>query len=249
MTVDLEGEHIGLTVSTLVSLSLEPPLVGISISRFAALHESSSVALARSGSASSARARRRSRSTSPAVCRRSRSGEGIERRAGTTGAPLLEGALGWIECRLRYEYDVGDHTLFVGEVISVERGPGPCRSYTSDRRTGRCDRRGHLRHGRRPARVGAGLGPGARAADGRARRALARRRAAGHDGHELARVVALHARRARGPAAAGGDLGRGRSAARWAVPGAAAAAAGAREAVERLAARGRSPSRRRRTGR
>ena len=49
--------------------------------------------------------------------------DGIERRPGSLGAPLLEGALGWIECRLRHEYEVGDHTLFVGEVVSVERGP------------------------------------------------------------------------------------------------------------------------------
>src|SRR5436190_2210905 len=39
VTVDLEGERIGLTVSSLVSLSLEPPLVGVAVSRQAALHE------------------------------------------------------------------------------------------------------------------------------------------------------------------------------------------------------------------
>src|ERR671936_1180381 len=38
-TVDVEGERAGLTVGSLVSLSLEPPLVGISVSRQAALHE------------------------------------------------------------------------------------------------------------------------------------------------------------------------------------------------------------------
>jgi flavin reductase (DIM6/NTAB) family NADH-FMN oxidoreductase RutF len=39
---------------------------------------------------------------------------------------LLVGALGWLECRLVDEVAAGDHTLFVGEVLSVELGePAP----------------------------------------------------------------------------------------------------------------------------
>jgi flavin reductase (DIM6/NTAB) family NADH-FMN oxidoreductase RutF len=38
------------------------------------------------------------------------------------GAPLLDGALGWIECRLAAELATGDHTFFVGEVRSAESG-------------------------------------------------------------------------------------------------------------------------------
>ena len=34
----------------------------------------------------------------------------------------LDGALGWLECRLVSEHETGDHTLFVGEVLSVEIG-------------------------------------------------------------------------------------------------------------------------------
>jgi flavin reductase len=51
---------------------------------------------------------------------------GIATRDGAAGAPLLEGALGWIECRLAGEQAAGDHTLFLGEVLTVETGrPGP----------------------------------------------------------------------------------------------------------------------------
>ena len=39
VTVTVEGRHTGLTVASLVSLSLEPPLVGFAIRRDAALHE------------------------------------------------------------------------------------------------------------------------------------------------------------------------------------------------------------------
>ena len=38
-------------------------------------------------------------------------------------APLIEGALGWIEATTRAEHDAGDHTLFVADVVAVEHGP------------------------------------------------------------------------------------------------------------------------------
>jgi flavin reductase (DIM6/NTAB) family NADH-FMN oxidoreductase RutF len=49
---------------------------------------------------------------------------GIETSRGELEAPLIEGALGWIECSLASEVEAGDHTFFLGEVTSVRRGPG-----------------------------------------------------------------------------------------------------------------------------
>ena len=46
---------------------------------------------------------------------------GIATRDGELGPPLLEGAVGWLECRIWADYDAGDHTLFVGEVLHAER--------------------------------------------------------------------------------------------------------------------------------
>ena len=50
--------------------------------------------------------------------------KGIDTTAGELGAPLIDGALGWLECRLSSEIDAGDHTFFVGAVESARRGPG-----------------------------------------------------------------------------------------------------------------------------
>jgi flavin reductase (DIM6/NTAB) family NADH-FMN oxidoreductase RutF len=36
-----------------------------------------------------------------------------------TGAPVLDQAVAWVECRVRQQVDVGDHTLFVGEVVDA----------------------------------------------------------------------------------------------------------------------------------
>ena len=39
VTVDADGQRVGLTVGSLVALSLEPPLVAIVLSRQSAMHE------------------------------------------------------------------------------------------------------------------------------------------------------------------------------------------------------------------
>ena len=36
---------------------------------------------------------------------------------GPSGAPVLDQAVAWLDCRVRADLDCGDHTLFVGEVV------------------------------------------------------------------------------------------------------------------------------------
>ncbi len=43
----------------------------------------------------------------------------FETRDGETGAPLLTGTLGYLECRIVSEVPAGDHTLFLGEVVAA----------------------------------------------------------------------------------------------------------------------------------
>jgi len=51
---------------------------------------------------------------------------GVKYTTAKTGAPILEGNLGWIECRVVYRYAGGDHTIFVGEVVNAgERAGSP----------------------------------------------------------------------------------------------------------------------------
>ena len=40
------------------------------------------------------------------------------------GAPLLEGTIGHVECRIRYAYEGGDHTILVGEIESADASDG-----------------------------------------------------------------------------------------------------------------------------
>jgi flavin reductase (DIM6/NTAB) family NADH-FMN oxidoreductase RutF len=46
--------------------------------------------------------------------------DGVETVPGPkTGCPLIAGALSWLECRTWATYDGGDHTIVVGEVLSL----------------------------------------------------------------------------------------------------------------------------------
>jgi flavin reductase (DIM6/NTAB) family NADH-FMN oxidoreductase RutF len=121
LTVEVDGERVGLTVGSVVSLSLEPPLVGVSVSNQAAMHEllraAGGFALSLLAGDQEALAQHFARGVPPFA-----HWHGVPVREGTLGAPLLEGALGWVECRVRAEHEAGDHTLFVGEVVTVESG-------------------------------------------------------------------------------------------------------------------------------
>jgi flavin reductase (DIM6/NTAB) family NADH-FMN oxidoreductase RutF len=119
--VDADGERLGLTVSAVVALSLDPPLVGVAVSSQAAMHEllreAGGFALSLLAGDQEAVAQHFARGVPPFA-----HWHGIATREGADGAPLLEDALGWLECGLREEHRAGDHTLFVGEVLAAERG-------------------------------------------------------------------------------------------------------------------------------
>jgi flavin reductase (DIM6/NTAB) family NADH-FMN oxidoreductase RutF len=40
-------------------------------------------------------------------------------REATTGAPVFEEAIAWVDCAVRHTLDLGTHTLFVGEVVDA----------------------------------------------------------------------------------------------------------------------------------
>jgi flavin reductase (DIM6/NTAB) family NADH-FMN oxidoreductase RutF len=121
LAVDYEGDRMGVTVSSLVSLSLDPPLVGVSVGKQASLYEllrnAGVFSVSMFGAEQEDIARRFAAGRPPLV-----HWEGVETREGEF-APLVEGALGWIEARIVAEHDAGDHTFFIAEPVVVEPGP------------------------------------------------------------------------------------------------------------------------------
>jgi flavin reductase len=121
VTVDASGQRLGLTVGSLVGLSLEPPLVSFTVSREAAMHEllreARGCAISLLAAGQDWLAQHFARGVPPIAM-----WHGIATEPGASGAPLLVGALGWIECGLRDEVAAGTHTLFVCDVLRVELG-------------------------------------------------------------------------------------------------------------------------------
>jgi flavin reductase (DIM6/NTAB) family NADH-FMN oxidoreductase RutF len=108
-----DGDVAGITVTAFSSLSLEPPLVLVCIDRRARIHDR----LQAGGNF----AVNMLRDDQELVSRRFASSQGdqfqeIGYTPGMSGAPVLEGVIAAIECRVVNLLDGGDHTIVVGEV-------------------------------------------------------------------------------------------------------------------------------------
>jgi flavin reductase (DIM6/NTAB) family NADH-FMN oxidoreductase RutF len=120
VAIEVDGERLGLTIGTLIPLSLEPPLVGFAVRRGAALHEllrrSGTFGVSLLAAGQEAVAQHFARGVPPIAL-----WEGIDVRE-TDGPPLLAGAIGWLTGRVSAEIPTGEDTFFAGEVLSVEEG-------------------------------------------------------------------------------------------------------------------------------
>ena len=121
VTVGVGEQRLGLTVGSLVGLSLEPPLVGFAVARNAAMHEllreAGGCAISLLAAGQEWLAQHFARGVPPIAM-----WHGIAAEEGARGAPLLAGALGWLECEVDEAVGVGDHTFFACSVLRVELG-------------------------------------------------------------------------------------------------------------------------------
>ena len=121
LTVAAGEQKLGLTVGSLVSLSLDPPLIGFAISREAAMHEllreAGGCALSLLAAGQEWLAQHFARGVPPIAM-----WHAIATSEGANGAPLIVGALGWLECGIREQVSAGTHTFFVCDVRRVELG-------------------------------------------------------------------------------------------------------------------------------
>ncbi|MEP6661608.1 MAG: flavin reductase family protein [Acidimicrobiales bacterium] len=108
-----------MTASWITQLSMEPVLIGVGVENDAVTHRliseggSFTVNLWDSGDT-----RVFVKFSKPAVDDGTTlNGRAV--RAATTGAPVFEEALAWMDCEVRHRLDLGTHTLFVGEVVGA----------------------------------------------------------------------------------------------------------------------------------
>jgi flavin reductase (DIM6/NTAB) family NADH-FMN oxidoreductase RutF len=122
VTVADEHHHPhGLTVNSFTSVSLEPPLVLVSIDLRNAIlgHFLASRAFAVNVLAEDQeQLSRRFASTAEGRF------EGVDWKWGEYGAPLLSGVLAQLECATVRTFEAGDHTVLLGEVRRAAYGEG-----------------------------------------------------------------------------------------------------------------------------
>jgi flavin reductase len=123
VVAEVDGHRHGRTVSSLVSLSLDPPLVGISVAHSASIHEllkdAETWAVSILGGGHDELAQRFARSGVPPLIL----WDGVDVRE--DDPRLIAGAAAWLVARTVDTLVTGDHTFFVGEVESVEEGTAP----------------------------------------------------------------------------------------------------------------------------
>jgi flavin reductase (DIM6/NTAB) family NADH-FMN oxidoreductase RutF len=117
-----DGGVRGLTASAVAAVSLDPPLVLACVDRSADTHDcigrAGAFALSILGELDEGLARKFAGASSASKF------DDVAHRREVTGAPVLDCALGWVDCRLWASYDGGDHTIFVGEVVAGDASPG-----------------------------------------------------------------------------------------------------------------------------
>ena len=116
-----DDRPIGVTVTSLTSLSLDPPLLLFCLDR-----RSSSAAMFRDANHFGVNvlfAHQRRLSEQFASRTKDRF-EGVEWARGRTGVPLLSDVLATFECRRSACVPGGDHDIVIGEVLHVSTRPG-----------------------------------------------------------------------------------------------------------------------------
>ncbi|QPC98115.1 flavin reductase family protein [Qipengyuania soli] len=115
---DAEGKPFGLTANSFNSVSLDPPMVLWSLSlksgTLPVFRDAESWAVHVLAADQQAMSDRFARAGADKF-------EGLDVADGAEGAPLIEGYAARFGCRARFEYEGGDHAIFLGEVVDFDR--------------------------------------------------------------------------------------------------------------------------------
>lgn len=121
VTTSKEGRHGGLTANAICSLSLDPPLVMVAVDKRAGSHAE---LLAHQCFAVNILASDQEEISQRFAKSGPKDFSGLKWKAAVTGAPILEGTLGYVDCRLHEVLHGGDHDIFVGEIVAGEFSEG-----------------------------------------------------------------------------------------------------------------------------
>ena len=110
-------ERNGMTASWITQLSMEPVLIGVGVDNTAVTHRLISQGGSFTVNLWNAEDTRVFVKFSKPATYADGTLNGRAVREATTGAPVFEEAIAWMDCEVRHAIDLGTHTLFVGELV------------------------------------------------------------------------------------------------------------------------------------
>lgn len=126
--VQSDGTPYGLTVNSFNSVSLDPPLVLWSLdnrnANLQAFRDADGFVVNVMASAQADLCGRFASQTPNRF-------DGVDWEGGVSGHPVLNGCLASFDCRHWTEYEGGDHTIFIGEVVAIKQQEGTPAAYFS----------------------------------------------------------------------------------------------------------------------
>ena len=110
-------ERNGMTASWISQLSMEPVLIGVSVENTAVTHRLITDGRSFTVNLWDAEQTRVFVKFSKPAAYADGTLNGRPVREATTGAPVFTEAIAWLDCEVRHAFDMGTHTLFVGELV------------------------------------------------------------------------------------------------------------------------------------
>ncbi|MGH7871090.1 MAG: flavin reductase family protein [Candidatus Binatia bacterium] len=116
-TQDKDGNPNGLTANAFMSLSLTPPLVLICVDKGAQCYTCFEL---ENGFTVNFLSEEQEDVSRRFATKGIDKFAGLRWRRGENGAAIIDGVLGYAECRIAQCHDGGDHTIIVGEVVNAD---------------------------------------------------------------------------------------------------------------------------------
>ncbi|MCW5876519.1 MAG: flavin reductase [Anaerolineales bacterium] len=113
-----QGVAHGMTINSFTSLSLDPPLVSISLEKVTRTHQLVMAAQAFAVTVLAAGQQDISDRFAGRASDQSDRFEGLETFTLDTGSPILARGLAWFDCRVAACHDAGTHTVFLSDVLA-----------------------------------------------------------------------------------------------------------------------------------
>jgi 3-hydroxy-9,10-secoandrosta-1,3,5(10)-triene-9,17-dione monooxygenase reductase component len=117
-----DGQPVGFTCQSFVSLSIDPPFVAVAPARTS----TSWPRIARAGSfCVNVLGDHQQQICEGFAVSGGDKFVGVDwHPAPATGAPVIEGSLAWVDCDVELVHDAGDHELIIGKVLDLGSGEG-----------------------------------------------------------------------------------------------------------------------------